>query len=256
MTQYRDRCDGYVPEPLSYSSDGLKPTFSALIGRPGGHLPTAEVPVALAQADELNRDRSWWWAQVDPGAAGDRTEHWSQFSGWDVRVGVHLDTWNYRDVNDWKGHDEIRKAGEWLVTFNGAPVYGDSVGADVPETLGRISRVIRDLQSDKIPVDWRRQPYEPQLEGRPVYYRDVPARLGWWMPDQGAIMVQAVAEDFPPRVRHRQPDRHRREPREMKVDIFDPHLWWYRSRPFGDEPAGEDMTRAWRDGRLGPVRVP
>lgn len=251
---YRDRTDGYVPEP-SYG-DELQPQFLATIGPPTG--ARALVPVALGKPDELNRDpTSWWWAQISPASAG--KEHWSKFSGWDIRISVQLDTWNWRDVNDWKGQDEVRKAGSWLLSFNDQPVYGDTVYGDAFATLERIARTARDLLSDRVQIDWRKGDYLAQLIGRPIYYRDTPARIRFWMPDQGCVSIEAIegGPDFPPMAYdvdrrtgtdiNPEHDYSEEWARDVKVELLSPDIWWHRSRPFGIEDQDTDVGRVWQD---------
>lgn len=245
---YRERTDGYVPTP--FTDSGLRPAWSVIVGNPSNdRQPATVVPVALGLADELNRDRrTWFWAQVEPGDA-ETPEHWSHFDGWDVIVGIDIQTWNSRRVHDWKGYDEIDKSGRWRVTFNGTVVTGDDSGrAPLDVMMRRIEREIANLRAIG-PIDWRRPggEYRDQIEGRRVYYRDTPAVLDHWMPEQGCVMARAVegGPDFPPRAydvdertgtdenpEHNYSDEWRRE---VKIHLTSDDIWWWRKRAFGVE---------------------
>lgn len=228
-----DRNDGYIPRP-TYDGGTIKPTFTTLIGDPRGGGGVRDMPVALGSADEYNDKQTWWWAQANDGADG--KEHWSHFDGWMVRVGVDLRTWNRREVNDWKGRDEIRKEGQWRITFNEKVVYGGYVNRDVLESLLTIRRTIQQLES--LPIDWRQDDYVQQIEGRKVYYKTTPATLYHWMPDQGCVMVRALPGTKFPRSPY-DIDRDPESPEhdyseeystETKIELLSPDIWWYRDR--------------------------
>lgn len=241
-TNYRDRNDGYVPTPRF---GDLNPHFNVLVGNPYNdrHITTI-VPVAIAEPDELNRRSDFWeWAQVDPGSADGTKEHWSHFKGWDVRIGVDLRTWNYREVHDWKGIDEIRPVGEWKLYFNDQLVHGDSVGRDVGKCLLKINNTIEKLRS--LWVDWRKEDYRSQIEGRRIYYRDQPAVLYHWMPDQGCVMAKAVgcrfrssAYDIDHQTGTKENPEHNYSEEcehEVKIELLSPDIWPWRERKFGNE---------------------
>lgn len=239
-----DRNDGYVPETPHYTTE-LRPSFYALVGNPyqDRHL-TEIVPVALALPDELNRDSArWWWAQIDPGGPEDK-EHWSHFRGHQIRVGVELRTWNERDVNDWKGRDEIIPAGYWLLTFNDEVVYGGHVGAEPLDTLLTIRRTAQRLLNLG-GIDWRSGDYRQQIEGAHVYYKDTPAVLYHWMPEQGCVMVRCVDGTFPPHAYDIEHNYSADSATEEKIDLLSDRLWWWRKRLYpGDitDPDEETTT--------------
>lgn len=229
-----DRTDGYVPRPTHEGGD-IRPTFTTIIGDPNGPGGVRTMPVALGAADELNDKQSWWWAQADDGT--DRKEHWSRFDGWFVRVGIDLRTWNSREVNDWKGRDEIRKEGYWHITFDEQIVYGGYVHHDPLETLITIRQKIKDLQA--LPIDWRKDvDYRTLIEGRKIYYKTTPAVLGHWMPDQGAVMANAIpghtfprsAYDIDNAVDSMEHDYSAESATEVKIDLLSSDIWWWRER--------------------------
>lgn len=232
----KDRSNGYVPDP-TYEGGTVSPTFTTIVGDPEGPHGTKTVGVALGAADHLNRVASWWWAQIDDGTDPDRPEHWSHWDGWNVRIGLNLRTWNRREVNEWKGRDEIRKEGYWTLTFNEQIVYGNYLHGDPLEALLSIRQIIKDLQA--LPIDWRTDvDYRTLIEGRRIYYKTTPATLGYWMPDQGCVMVKAIhgatfprsAYDIdaaPDSIEH---DYSEEQKEETKVHLLDPNIWWWRDR--------------------------
>lgn len=210
----RDRNKGYVPDP-TYEGGEVKPYYTTLVGNPWCEdREPVEMPVARGAADELNRTDIWEWARV-PGDV----EHWSHFEGHNIRISVALRSWNEREVNDWKGRDEIRKTGVYEIAFNEAVVYGGMFG-DPLEVLLTMRTKIKSVLS--LPIDWRRpgDDYRGLIEGRRVFYRDKPATLGYWMPEQGCVMVKPLD----PRD---QLDVHYDEP-EAKADLLSPHISWWR----------------------------
>jgi hypothetical protein len=230
-----DRNDGYGPRP-THEGGNIRPTFSTIVGNPSGPRAVRTMPVALGSADEYNDKQSWWWAQVDDGT-GDHKEHWSRFDGWYVRVGVDLHTWNEREVNDWKGRDEIRKEGYWKITFNEQIVYGGYANRDVLESLLTIRRKIQELEA--LPIDWREDvDYRTLIEGRKIYYKTTPAELGYWMPDQGAVMAKALPGHTFPRSAYDidaspdslEHDYSSENATETKIDLLSPDIWWWRDR--------------------------
>lgn len=233
--------------------------------------PAKTAQLAMASPDEFNRNRrNWWWADV----SGDGT-HWSQFDGHQVQVDVELHTSNRREVNDWKGRDEIQPGGEWLIKLNRQPVYGGYIGRDVPATLRAIERKVSALLDNSFEggcsgLDFQdSRPFAEQLTGRRIYYDRTPAVITSTVLDQGCIMIKPVGVSKFPRSAHdldSEPDGtgHREqdlydeyETRELKVHIDSPHVWWHRDRPYSpDEPDGRYGSKSERmpapEGRQAP----
>lgn len=220
--------------------------------------PARTARLAMAMPDELNRDQGhWWWADLSADGE-DAGTHWSAFRGHRVQVDVELHTSNRREVNDWKGRDEIRPGGQWKIKLNRQQVYDGYIGTDVPATLRRIADKVETLIGDNTgggcpgfdladPA-----PFEEQLVGRRVYYRDTPAVVSSAsVLHQGCVMLKPVGVNAFPRRGYdldREPDGtgHAEqdsydpmEAREIKVEIDSPHIWWWRDRPYSpDEPDG------------------
>ncbi len=223
---YRDRNRDYVPDGL-FPDGGTKnrvlvgPSDSALVLKHG-------------RADELNRDATWQWVQVSANGDPERGEHWSQFRGHHVLVDVQYRQANRREVNDWKGRDEIRAEGEWQLFFNRTQVLDGQCTKNVLADLTRIAQSAQRLL-DHEAVDWTSNvPYRDQLVGRKVWYREVPAIVSREILSQGCVLLKPDgAEKFPPPVWSRDKDEGEYddcEDDEAKVEILSPHIWWWRDR--------------------------
>ena len=236
MPEYRDRNDNYVPDKLFASG---KPQY-AEIGYRRAVDSTEETPVvgqvAHGLADELNRERLWQWADV----VGDGS-HWAHFQGHRVQIDVRFHTENRREVNDWKGRDEIRAEGTWTLALNRQPCWEGFIHGDPLATLRDIPGVIAKLIEHPA-IDWfDSTPAAEQLAGRRIYYERTPAVVSSTSVfDQGCVMVKPVGvEFFPPAAYELDEDDSGEEceRRTYKVDLLSPHVWWWREKRFGDEPA-------------------
>lgn len=201
--------------------------------------PPRMARLELAGADELSGSNdSWWWVDV----SGNGT-HWSRFEGHHVQVDVELSTENDRDVNDWKGRDEIRAGGKWLVKLNRQPVAGGYVGGDPLRTLEEIKRRIPELMNHAALHHSDPRPYAEQLMYRRVYYDRTPAVVVGTILDQGCVILRPVGvEAFPISLYdYDRPDESTDDPyerREAKVELWYSPVHWWRDRLVEGEPAG------------------
>lgn len=228
---YRDRNDNYVPTDLYLSGP---PHLTEVNGEP--------VQVALGKADELNRDqRDWWWADV----SGDGT-HWSRFNGHRVQVDVELHTENRREVNDWKGRDEIRAEGTWTISLARQQCWDGCVGTDFLSAFSRIPQLINQLL-EHAAIDWTSTvSAESQLVGRRIYYDRTPAYISSAsVLHQGCVMIRPVGMNlFPLDVcdmdRPEEADASERD--ELKVSLLGDKIWWWRDRAYGEEDPAKQRT--------------
>ncbi|SDI40884.1 hypothetical protein SAMN05421505_14923 [Sinosporangium album] len=235
MPDYRDRNNGYVPEKLFLSR---RPHLAEIGFRKDpetGHKAPLKARVAHGLADELNRESHWQWADV----FGDGT-HWSRFQGHRVQIDVTFRTENRREVNDWKGRDEIRAGGEWTLALNRQQCWEGFIHPDPLATLRTIPRIIEQLLDHSL-IDWLdEKPAAEQLLGRRVYYEHTPAVVSSTsVLPEGCVMLKPVgAEFFPPAVYDLDEgdDGDQGERRAYKVDLLSPHVWWWRKKSYGGEP--------------------
>lgn len=195
--------------------------------------------IAHGQADELNRDHgTWWWVDV----SGDGT-HWSQFRGHRIQIDVTFSTSNEREVNEWKGRDEIRPSGQWHLALNRQPICDGYIRGDDPlATLRRIEDTARRLM-DHDAINWfDPKPVAEQLAGRRVYYERTPAVVSYVSTlNQGCVGLKPAGVDlFPPSV-HALDDDDAGDPYErdeVKVELLSPHVWWWRRKLVAGETEG------------------
>ena len=234
--------------------------------------PARLARVAMASPDELNPGADWWWADMSYEPHADGEPHWAHFMGHRVQVDVELHTANGREVNDWKGRDEIRAGGHWSILCNRQPIWDGYVGSDVLRTLDEIRRRVRWLIEDGGPLDHTDpRPYAQQLQGRRVYYRDRPAVVSSTVLDQGCVILSPVGAAAFPRsaydldsepdgTGHDEQDLYDEcEARTVKVHIDDPAIVWHRRRPFGPGESDERYRPPAPEGEIegeGPAPGP
>lgn len=221
----RDRTRNYVP-------DGLFPEGETknrvLVG-------AGDTPLVLkhGHADEANRAATWQWVDVS-GPDPEIGAHWSMFRGHHVLVDVHYRQANRREVNDWKGRDEIRAEGEWQLFFNRTQVLDGYCTTNVLADLVQIAQSAQRLL-DHEAVDWSSNvPYRDQLLGRKVWYREVPAIVVREVLSQGCVILKPDGADkFPPPVWSWDKDEGTYddcEDDEAKVELLSSQIWWWRDR--------------------------
>lgn len=229
-----DRINGYVPDRLFL--DGQPHHVEIAPPRNSGPIIGRET---IGAPDEHNRDAHWRWADV----SGDGT-HWSHFRGHHVQIDIAFRAVNRREVNDWKGRDEIRAEGTWTLALARQQRWEGFLRQDPLDQLLDIRRIARDLLEHPA-INWRlATSVAEQLAGRRVYYDRTPAVVSSTsVLSQGCVMLRPVGVDhFPPSVHalddERDDDPY--EPNEIKVELLSHHVWWWRDKPAGDE---EDLRR-------------
>lgn len=223
-----DRNDHYVPDRLHL--DG--PPHLVEIAPPRNGQPVL-ARETIGAPDEYNRDGHWRWADV----SGDGT-HWSLFDGHRVQIDIGFHTENRREVNAWKGRDEIRAEGTWTLALARQQVWEGLIRSNPLDQLIEIRRIAQQL-IDHDAIDWRSAtPAAKQLYGRRVYYNRTPAVVSSVSVFyQGCVMLKPVGVDqFPPSVHaidDGNDDPYERD--EIKTELLDPNVWWWRDKPTGDE---------------------
>lgn len=231
MSEYRDRNDKYVPEGLYEPRPRRVAEISSRWDPDTDDRTPILAPVTHGLADELNRDQHWQWADV----SGDGS-HWARFAGHRVQVDVTFSTSNDREVNDWKGRDEIRAGGSWHVAINRQPCWEGNIGSDIFYALHSIPAIVRKLM-DHDAIDWLSpDPAADQLKGRRIYYERTPAVVSSTsVLSQGCVMIQpAEGDTFPASVydldRAEDSMDDPSERREHKVELLSQRIWWWREK--------------------------
>jgi hypothetical protein len=233
-----DRNDGYVPDRLFL--DGRPHIVEIAPPRGGVRVIGRET---IGAPDEYNRDAHWRWADV----SGNGT-HWSHFRGHHVQIDIGFHTANRREVNDWKGRDEIRAEGTWTLALARQQCWEGYLREGPLNQLLDIHRIANRMLHHSA-IDWRLETTAAdQLQGRRVYYDRTPAVVSSaHVLSQGCVMLRPVGIDrFPPSVHalddESDDDLYERD--EIKVELLCERVWWWRDKPAGDE---EDLRRRPKD---------
>lgn len=241
-----DRNNGYIPDRLF--TGGTLHVVEIAPPRKGAPVMGRET---IGAPDCDNRDHHWRWVDV----SGNGT-HWSRFGGHQVQIDIEFHTANRREVNAWKGRDEIRAEGMWTLALARQQCYDGYLRQDPLDQLLDIRRIAQQMLNHSA-IDWRlEKPAAEQLLGRRVYYDRTPAVVSSTsVLDQGCVMLRPVGMDrFPPSV-HVLDDESDDDPferDEIKVELLCERVWWWRGKPAGAE---EDLRR-WRDPDIKAVPAP
>ncbi|MFG3136141.1 hypothetical protein ACGFZA_07945 [Streptomyces sp. NPDC048211] len=223
-----DRNDGYVPDGLHL--DG-RPHFVEIAPPRNGQSVLARETFGLA--DRRNRENQRQWVDV----SGNGT-HWSQFDGHRIQVDIEFHTTNRREVNDWKGRDEIRAEGTWTLALARQQVWEGFLHRSPLDQLLEVRRIALLLQGHDA-INWRdATSVAEQLAGRRVYYQRTPAVVSSAsVLSQGCVMLKPVGvAEFPAHISSidkGEEDGWDRD--EVKVDLLSSDVWWWRDKPAGDE---------------------
>ncbi len=115
--------------------------------------------------------------------------------------------------------DEWRKGGNIKFFKNNIQVFEDFCRE--PERAAiRILHLLPKLQE----FNW-----DKLVKGEKIYWRNVPALVDYIMLEQGAFMVIPDGDyTFPNRLWDDEDWQKLEDPKNVKVDIFDKDIWWYR----------------------------
>jgi hypothetical protein len=225
-----DRTNGFIPDRLF--TDGVPHIVEIAPPRDDVRVIGRET---IGAPDEYNRDAYWRWVDV----SGNGT-HWSHFRGHQVQIDIEFHTANRREVNDWKGRDEIRAEGTWTLALARQQCWEGFLRQDPLNQLLDIHRIATQMLNHSA-IDWRLETRAAdQLMGRRVYYDRTPAVVSsTCVLGQGCVMLRPVGVDrFPPSV-HALDDEDGDDPferDEIKVELLCERVWWWRDKPAGNEP--------------------
>lgn len=149
------------------------------------------------------------------------------FDGHRILIGVTLESSNYLKSSGLSG-DQVRKGGSGKITADGEVVF-EFFFRDIQYALQRAGQLIITLSEHS--SNWLLKSERENLVGRAVYYREIPAVIQRVIPDQGCIMVR-TADGRPFHAPVYDQDDDERE-NEVKVEVLDPNIWWYREGKIG-----------------------
>lgn len=125
------------------------------------------------------------------------------------------------------GETEIRQGRKLIITRNGKPFYDGMV------TFHQAIAYIKDGILDEHPLELNRRYFDERCIFRKIWYRSEPAVITSYINGQACIMIKpdpeyGLKEFSTPR--EFEGELHLDEDRtELKVSIFDEHVWWFRS---------------------------
>ena len=155
------------------------------------------------------------------------------FDGHRVRAKIEVEEFNYLKQSGLSGN-EIREGCDVRLYLDDHLVYGffhrnagDAL-LEARQKLGAIKEVMSRLmlKSGDDPVK--------ALAGRKVWYRDTPATIKYYFPDQGAAVFEAEKGHTFPTPAFRKEDGARGlddvgdDEGSVKDDILSTHIWWWR----------------------------
>lgn len=153
---------------------------------------------------------------------GEWPAHWEvdgvQFDGHNVLWGFSYKPSTYLKESELSG-EEWRKGGSIKFFRNDIQVFEEFCRE--PERAAiRILELLGKLQD----IDW------DSLEGRKIYWRETPAVVERVILEQGCMIVKVDgAERFPERIWADEDWQKLEDPTSVKIDVLDPHIWWFRN---------------------------
>ena len=159
------------------------------------------------------------WKEVEV-----KLDEWEWYL-WDTHFDWHFTLWGfeyfpetYKKENELSG-DEYRKWGTVRFFRNHEPVY--EVFCRTPEhavfVVAEYLTKLKDFNFDYL-KEWHK-----------LYWRDTPATVWYIMSDQWAFIVKAdPGYTFPESVLAKEDWQKMDDNTEVKIDIFDQYIWWFR----------------------------
>lgn len=158
------------------------------------------------------------------------------FSGTRLRTRVEVHEYNYLKQSGITGN-EIKALCQCTIYFWDRPVYGFHT-REAGRALIRAATLIDQIAEH--PVDWRKVENDvyTDLVGRLILYRNTPAVVTHYFPDQGAFVAKSMhaSKKFPV-PGHVEKDRRdsyystgEDGRHTVKEDIFSTDVWWFREK--------------------------
>lgn len=152
--------------------------------------------------------------------------HWEidgvKFDGHDVLWGFSYEPKTYLKESELSG-DEWRKGGSIKFFRNGVQVY-EQFCRESERAAINILELLSKLQE----IDW-----DKVKEGTKIYWRNVPATIGYVMLEQGCFMVKPDEtlniHEFPDNLWAKENWEKLEDPKNVKISVLDPNIWWWRN---------------------------
>lgn len=148
------------------------------------------------------------------------------FDGHRVLVGVTIESSNYFKDSYLSG-DQIRKSGSCKIFADGVCVF-EFFFRDPQWALRKADHLIGELFEHS--SGWMLKRERERLVGRKIFYDRTPAIIGRLIEDQGCIIIKPDGVDLFPTPVWADDEYGDLEDRdELKVEVTDPKIWWFRS---------------------------
>jgi len=147
-----------------------------------------------------------------------------EFDGHRALIDVRITSRNYLKESHFSG-DEIRKGGSGEILADGEVIHSFFF-RDPQEALLRAHSLIGRLH-EAAGGDWIDKKRREALVNRKIYYREVPAIVSRLIVDQGCLILETESgKPFPEPIWREKGDEEYES--TVKVDVLDPHIWWWR----------------------------
>ena len=145
-----------------------------------------------------------------------------EFDGIPVRWGFIVEDNNYTNYK--YGEGEVNHNHSIAITRNGENFFSFG-SAGIAYGVGKAMQIIESI--DEHPLDLNSIDYDKKMIGRKVWWHNTPAIIDRWIAGQACvILIPDGTEKFPvPAYFIKEGDE---EEKEIKTDIFDKHIWWFR----------------------------
>jgi hypothetical protein len=146
-----------------------------------------------------------------------------EFDGTPVRWGFEVNDNNFTKFKWDEG--EVLHNHSIVVTRNGKPFY--SFGSSgVAYGTGKALEIVESISEH--PLDFNMIDYDQKMIGRKVWWYNAPAKIARWVDGQACVILEPDGIDkFPIPACFANED-YEEEETDIKTDIFDKHIWWFR----------------------------
>ena len=147
------------------------------------------------------------------------------FDGHRIQTDVRIQTYNYMKESELSG-SEIRRGGTVTICLNNFQVY-EFFFRQPEDALLRARNILFELYEHPVQA-WRSDERERWV-GKPVFYRDHPCHIKYFIWDQGCVLLETDdGKSFPSPAWD--DERWSETSSTLKDDILSPHIWWWRKK--------------------------
>lgn len=181
-------------------------------------------PYVSALPYEFNREHNAETAKfVNVGTL--EAPHYSKFDGHFVTIDIDFKARNERNVNDFKGFDDVRKYNEAIISFDTVVVGHIYHRGDPLAFLLNIHQTVKELLAVQQLIDHIKN--RELLDGRKIFYRDQPATITSF--NYGRVSIKPDnGRWIPPAWRSADHISQSDLEEEVVTEITSPLIFWWR----------------------------